>query len=516
MNSFLFHKLGRYFPFCVSFKTRYICRGFKIMPSEPSADKVFRARSDGSGSLSGQHSQHSTPKQTRSAQPAAFPSGLSQQMKPSFSTKKSKMNSNAIGNNSTSSYFFTLSCSRLLLVGLFLLTVSVLQIFMLSYGTDHSQSQLELSKAFSFIQGLRGHSHIETQPAETQLAETQPAETVSVVSAETVKRPSVPNVPSIPVFPGILTYPQPVLADLTPPVPALNNDEWTSVVDKKTGKVYWWNKITGKTTRVGVANPGLSISSPSLPQKPSPSKKFTRGLIFTIDSIDSYVKNRMSGPSGEILVRESLQRSFDLLNVKYDLVRSDQEANLVKPEAYDFFVLDPWTWAGKVLAPKSFLLGNERKVFILDYLGAGGSQLNSRRSDSSLASRVPADRFLTAYGLDPAHAFLGFSMAPAVAAFSIKKHQGVIWGKSSSFLIKHTDLLSQIADVVELHSTCSVEVLKHPNIHWHGSLSDTDWMVLLRESKFLLGLGDPVLGPSAIDAVASGVVYINPVYAEPR
>jgi hypothetical protein len=99
------------------------------MPSEPSADKVFRARSDGSGSLGSQHSQHSTPKQTQ--QPAAFPSGLSKQMKPvSFSTKKSKMNSNAIGNNNslTGSHLFTLSCSRLLLVGLFLLAVSLLQV----------------------------------------------------------------------------------------------------------------------------------------------------------------------------------------------------------------------------------------------------------------------------------------------------------------------------------------------------------------------------------------------------
>ena len=39
------------------------------------------------------------------------------------------------------------------------------------------------------------------------------------------------------------------------------------------------------------------------------------------------------------------------------------------------------------------------------------------------------------------------------------------------------------------------------------------WRRLLRESKFLLGLGDPLLGPSAVDAVAAGCAYIDPVYA---
>lgn len=29
------------------------------------------------------------------------------------------------------------------------------------------------------------------------------------------------------------------------------------------------------------------------------------------------------------------------------------------------------------------------------------------------------------------------------------------------------------------------------------------------------GLGDPLLGPSAIDAISMGCVYINPIYAKP-
>lgn len=47
-----------------------------------------------------------------------------------------------------------------------------------------------------------------------------------------------------------------------------------------------------------------------------------------------------------------------------------------------------------------------------------------------------------------------------------------------------------------------------------GHQSSEGWRQLLAESKFLLGLGDPLLGPSAMDAVAMGCVYINPRYDE--
>lgn len=72
-----------------------------------------------------------------------------------------------------------------------------------------------------------------------------------------------------------------------------------------------------------------------------------------------------------------------------------------------------------------------------------------------------------------------------------------------------------------------------------GHLSRQQWHALLAESAFLLGLGDPLLGPSALDAVAAGArlllqaavsfysdlslrvalagtAFINPAYAEAR
>uniref|UniRef100_A0A7S3UVM7 alpha-1,6-mannosyl-glycoprotein 6-beta-N-acetylglucosaminyltransferase n=1 Tax=Heterosigma akashiwo TaxID=2829 RepID=A0A7S3UVM7_HETAK len=50
----------------------------------------------------------------------------------------------------------------------------------------------------------------------------------------------------------------------------------------------------------------------------------------------------------------------------------------------------------------------------------------------------------------------------------------------------------------------------------HQHLDPNGWHSLLAESKFLLGLEDPLLGPSAVDAVSNGCMFINPVYSKPK
>jgi hypothetical protein len=49
-----------------------------------------------------------------------------------------------------------------------------------------------------------------------------------------------------------------------------------------------------------------------------------------------------------------------------------------------------------------------------------------------------------------------------------------------------------------------------------GPLSRKEWLRLLSESLFLLGLGKPLAGPSAVEAVVHGSVFINPVYPVER
>ena len=151
------------------------------------------------------------------------------------------------------------------------------------------------------------------------------------------------------------------------------------------------------------------------------------------------------------------------------------------------------------------------KIYVLDFFGS------DKLPKEKPSFKVPANRFLTAFGY-PGNKFLGYFIDQAIVdahKATVKKRQGVIWGKDPKHFSRMNKILSQIADMVELHSTASSTVFRHRNVVWHGHQDKNGWMGLLAESKFLLGLGDPLLGPSAIDAISMGCVYINPVYDSP-
>jgi hypothetical protein len=229
---------------------------------------------------------------------------------------------------------------------------------------------------------------------------------------------------------------------------------------------------------------------------------------------------------GELLIRHSLERAFLDLGITLDIIRSDKEFLLVNPTRYDIMIVDPWTWAGKGSIqrflrmlwfcfaigwqPKSVVVGQERKIYILDFFGSE-KLLNWKPNFN-----IPPSRLLTAYP-SPWNTFLGYYInATELATYSSKKKlQGVIWGKDPRHYENRGPILRQVAAIAPLHSTASQAVFKDSNIVWHGHQSATNWMKLLSESKFLIGLGDPLLGPSALDAISVGCMYINPIYKEP-
>jgi hypothetical protein len=160
--------------------------------------------------------------------------------------------------------------------------------------------------------------------------------------------------------------------------------------------------------------------------------------------------------------------------------------------------------------PKPVLRGQESKVFALDFFGS--EKLLNAKNDFN----IPPARLLTAFG-SPWNTFLGYSMDPLSDTLrNIQKdRRGVIWGKDPRHFEGRQELLKRVADHVELHSTASKPVFRHPNIKWDGHQTPEGWRQILARSKFMIGLGDPLLGPSAIDAISVGCVYINPVYKNP-
>lgn len=279
-----------------------------------------------------------------------------------------------------------------------------------------------------------------------------------------------------------------------------------------------------------------------------------RALLFTMDSMDQYVANsKRGGASGEITIRDALVSHLKThLNVETDVATSDAHferlangdgsgggsrgaGGLKASGKYAFAVLDAWTWAAPGWIPKAVLRGFEDRIFLLDFFGA--------KRPNRGGIRVPPSRILTAFPTYPGNTFLGYVIAPNELASSItatgsaarlpsqlrppttsptwrgkKRPHGVIWGKDPKHYERRWGVISAIVeDGVVLHSTLpsSRGKVKHPNLVFHGHLSKEAWRGLLGSSMFMLGLGNPLLGPSAVDAVVAGCVYINPTYKTP-
>lgn len=178
-------------------------------------------------------------------------------------------------------------------------------------------------------------------------------------------------------------------------------------------------------------------------------------------------------------------------------------------------------------------------MYILDFFGSKGLRKTLAGKDSL---NVPPERFLTAFG-SADNTFLGYFMENSSVALAVgKRKQGVVWGKDSKHFAGKDMLIKAVANDVSLVSTATVPVFAHKNIDWRGHQSAAEWLAILQQSRwdtflerelmrtgckyarltshlfltrFMIGLGNPILGPSAIDAVSMGCMFLNPVFDQP-
>jgi Glycosyltransferase family 18 len=278
-----------------------------------------------------------------------------------------------------------------------------------------------------------------------------------------------------------------------------------------------------KDSILGNVIPSQSSLPLSSIKKNTPSYK---ALIFTMDSISDYVSNaKNGGPAGEILIRESLEEGLRALDFPFDVATSDAELDKFVNErldSYTHFFFDPWTYVDATWQARSFLHGKEKTTYLLSFFGL---------SQISYGLSIPLSNVLIPYPFNNENSFLGYFMDPrwtsdpknvtnTVALLPMKKPQGVIWGKKAEYFVGKELVLRSISDKYELHTTLregQVENLQHlSNIVYHGPLDRNSWHSLLAESSFLLGLGDPLIGPSAVDAIAAGTLFINPKFSAPK
>jgi hypothetical protein len=130
---------------------------------------------------------------------------------------------------------------------------------------------------------------------------------------------------------------------------------------------------------------------------------------------------------------------------------------------------------------------------------------------TALLMQVSRKNILTAFPVAGGQSFLGFFFSSVTLKFvqaltanarrSSPTSRGVIWGKKQDYLhtaagesiIRHVTALSPLISTLPLQVS---QVRRQENVTYVGILDKPAFRAILANSKFLLGLGDPLSGPS--------------------
>lgn len=240
------------------------------------------------------------------------------------------------------------------------------------------------------------------------------------------------------------------------------------------------------------------------------------------------------GPSGEMVMSQSLLAGLSDLHIpvartgtlrRFLLLRTGQFLRFHRP---GIVFLDPWSLA---LARRYKALPRipAGRILVLEWFGTQGAAIPD---DVGLAPRD----YLVPYpyrGLE--NRFLGFMLRSESGSFleneaelrtefahSLERSRtfGVVWGKEPRYFgPRERSLIQALATRLPMHLTVNwgtANPLNGEGIVNHGHMEPRAWRGLLRGGRFVLGLGDPILGPTALEALAAGAVLLNPSFAPAR
>lgn len=123
------------------------------------------------------------------------------------------------------------------------------------------------------------------------------------------------------------------------------------------------------------------------------------------------------------------------------------------------------------------------------------------------AASFPAELLLQKLRRPTARGSGGSGSASAVAAASPHEAAPAPTSLSAS---------ASAATALASRAPALLEEEEVPAFVLHGHLGPEEWQALLGGARFLLGLGDPLAGPSAVDALAAGAAFLCPEYASPK
>ena len=269
-----------------------------------------------------------------------------------------------------------------------------------------------------------------------------------------------------------------------------------------------------------------------------------KAFVFTMDSLGGTVEAAArGGPAGEILVRTSLERALKAIGFAVTVATTDAEAASLAVGDFDILILDEWT----ILAPGGrahpWAAAKRKDVYLLSYFGLeisllGGIKVDETQVLAAHPAALGGSTTFLGYFIEPrwaprprqcemTRARIGSSVGlnAACSDYALSKAKslrlpplpekkdikGFVWGKKKEYFADRENYLNAAAKYLPLYASFEAPPAV-PAANVLGHLSASAFADKLAESKIFIGLGDPLLGPSAMEAIAAGSSYIDPYY----
>ncbi|XP_074644421.1 alpha-1,6-mannosylglycoprotein 6-beta-N-acetylglucosaminyltransferase A-like [Tubulanus polymorphus] len=121
-------------------------------------------------------------------------------------------------------------------------------------------------------------------------------------------------------------------------------------------------------------------------------------------------------------------------------------------------------------------------------------------------------QFFTYFPHTPDNSFMGFVVPSRLKShkYSKKENFALIYGKSLRYLEGKEKYIEAIQSILPVHATLSVKSLNNKKIINHGVVSHSEYHSLVKRAKICIGTGQPLESSGALEAIASGCVFLNP------
>uniref|UniRef100_A0A0R3RJX4 alpha-1,6-mannosyl-glycoprotein 6-beta-N-acetylglucosaminyltransferase n=1 Tax=Elaeophora elaphi TaxID=1147741 RepID=A0A0R3RJX4_9BILA len=156
---------------------------------------------------------------------------------------------------------------------------------------------------------------------------------------------------------------------------------------------------------------------------------------------------------------------------------------------------------------------NSQNYFIAHKNSLGGSGKNPWGNN-----QLDLQQFMTMFPHTDDNTFLGFAVEMHPVNEDITRDNiTLVYGKEGYMWKDAKPLIERVRKFTNVHATVSDNLPDFDDlIINHGVLTGPELHALMRRAKIFLGLGFPFEGPAPLEAIASGLVFINPSFNPPK